>query len=174
MMVLAALPALVGSLLVAQMQPASMSGQSGGVPVVLNNGACMDSPRPVPEVLQPPIVRSTQITRIDKVTSTATMLYGQVIGFLYTLGDGSTWLSQRSSDYMSAASASAINRVLAATHMPDQPISAFPPAMKYGVATKYEEYFRVQIPATAMTSLQIRLDPCVAWPVGVSLPDPAM
>lgn len=140
----------------------------------LNNGACMDSPRSVPLALQPPAVRSQQIVRIDKVVSTQTNLSNEVIGFLYTLQDGSTWLGQRTPDYMSGAGASAINIVLASTHMPDQPIKAFPPRQKYGVSTKYQEYFRVEVPAASLAGLQIRIDPCVAWPPGRELPSPSM
>ena len=74
----------------------------------LNNGACLDS-RAVPSVLQPPAVRSMQIVRIDKVVSTASMLPNEVIGFLYTLQDGSSWLGQRTADYVSSADARQIN-----------------------------------------------------------------
>ncbi len=122
--------------------------------------------------LQPPAVRSQQIVRIDKIVSTQTNLQSEVIGYVYTLQDGTTWLGQRSSDYMSAAAARAINQVLASTHMPNEHITAFPPTMRYGVATKYQEFFRVEIPAAAFAGLQIQLDPCVAWPPGRQLPDP--
>ncbi len=140
----------------------------------LNNGACLDSPRAVPLVLQPPAVRSMQVVRIDKVVSTSSMLPNEVIGFLYTLQDGSSWLGQRSPDYMSAADARQINQVLASTHLPTQNVAAFPPAMKYGVATKYQQFFKVNIPPAAYQGLQIQLAPCVAWPSGRSLPDPQM
>ena len=83
----------------------------------LENGACLDSIRAVPDVLQGPSSRGMQIVRIDQVVSTATMLPGEVIGFLYTTQDGSTWLGQRTKDYQSAADATAINRVLAAAHV---------------------------------------------------------
>jgi len=140
----------------------------------LNNGACLDSPRAVPLVLQPPAVRSMQIVRIDKVISTSSMLPNEVIGFLYTLQDGSSWLGQRSADYMSAADARQINQVLASTHQPNQNVASFPPAMKYGVATKYQQFFKVSIPPAAYDGLQIQVAPCVAWPSGRSLPDPKM
>jgi len=127
--------------MVAQLTQSSPSPAPGAaIPAatdVLNNGACMDSPRSVPLALQPPAVRSRQILRIDKVVSTQTNLQNEVIGYLYTLQDGSTWLGQRSPDYMSGADAEAINIVLASTHLPDQPIKAFPPRQKYGVSTKY-------------------------------------
>ena len=167
-----------GNQVVAQLTPTSPPPAPAAASVpdaqTLNNGACLDSPRAVPLVLQSPAVRSQQIMRIDKVVSLQTNLDNEVIGFLYTLQDGTTWLGQRSSDYMSAADARAINQVLSSTHMPDQPINAFPPVMKYGVATKYQQYFRVQIPQAALAGLQIRLDACVAWPPGRSLPDPTM
>lgn len=102
------------------------------------------------------------------------MLENDVIGFLYTLQDGSTWLGQRSQAYMSAADAGAINQVLASTHLPNETVTAFPPLMKHGIATKYQQFFGVSIPATALTALNIRLDPCVAWPVGRPLPTPSM
>lgn len=143
-------------------------------PVVLNNGPCMDSPRAVPQALQAPAVRSMQIVKIDRVTSTATMTQNETVGFLYTLQDGSTWLGQRTQDYMSAADARAINQVLASAHMPDQPVAAFPPITKLGVATKYQQYFKVRIPLDAMDALKVRLDPCVAWPAGGQLPDPTV
>lgn len=172
------LSVLLGAQMVAQLTPSSPSPAPLAAPSVpsdvLNNGPCMDSSRAVPLVLQPPTVRSQQILRIDKVVSTQSNLQNEVIGYLYGLQDGTTWLGQRQDDYMSAAAASAINTVLASTHMPEQAIKAFPPQMKHGIATKYQQFFRVNIPATALDGLQIRLDPCVAWPPGRQLPDPSM
>lgn len=139
----------------------------------LQTGPCLDS-RPVPAVLQPPVVRPNQIVRIDKVESTATMMPGEIIGFLYTLQDGSTWLGQRDEQFMSGASASQINTVLSSTHMPGENVSKFPPQMKHGVATKYTQFYKVQIPQTAMDTLRITLVPCVAWPGDRTLPDPRM
>jgi len=140
----------------------------------LDTGPCLDSPRPVPRVLMAPITRSMQVLRIDKVVSTSSMMPGEVIGFLYTLGDGSTWLGQRTFTYMSPAAAAASNNVLSVTHMPGQNISAFPPQMRYGVATHNTQFFRVQIAPTAMDALHIQILPCVAWPVGRTPPDPTM
>lgn len=140
----------------------------------LENGPCLDSPRAVPLALQPPAIRTMQVVRIDKVESTATMMAGEVIGFLYTLQDGSTWLGQRTPPYMSGDGAAALNQVLASTHMPGQNVSKFPAQMKEGVATKYQQFFRVQIPAAALDTLRIQMAPCVAWPAGRSLPDPSM
>ncbi len=154
--------------------PAAPTAAAPLSPDTLNTGPCMDSTRAVPQVLQAPIVNATQIVRIDKLVSTASNMQNETIGFLYTLQDGSTWLGQRSADYMSPAGARAINRVLASTHMPDQTVSAFPPTMKYGVATKYQQFFKVQIPATALDPLQVQLVSCVAWPAGRALPDPSM
>jgi len=171
------LSTVIGNLTLAQAPPPPPPPITAGSTLpadILNNGACMDSPRAVPLALQPPAVRSMQIVRIDKVVSTSSMMPGEVIGYLYTLQDGTTWLGQRTSDYMSAADATAINQVLASTHQPGQQISAFPPQMRLGVATKYQQFFRVTIPAAALESLNIRLDPCVAWPAGRPLPDPAM
>jgi hypothetical protein len=139
----------------------------------LQNGPCLDSIRSVPSVLQAPASRAMQIVRIDQVVSTATMLPGEVIGFLYTTQDGSTWLGQRTRDYQSAADATAINRVLAATHVGDS-VNEFPPTSLYGVPTKHQQLFRVQMPASAYESLRVALVPCVVWPSTRSLPDPVM
>ncbi|HET9096218.1 MAG TPA: hypothetical protein VFN37_06125 [Candidatus Baltobacteraceae bacterium] len=138
---------------------------------VLNNGACLDSVKSVPQGLFGS-EQSAAVVKIDKVVSTATWTDGETIGYLYTRQDGTTWLGQRRQDYMSAASSSQINQVLASTHMPNSSMSAFPPVRKYGVRTNYTEIFQVQIPATAMDPLHIRLDPCVAWPAGMALPNP--
>ncbi len=140
----------------------------------LENGSCLDSLRPVPKVLQAPVSRAMQIVRIDLVLSTATMMPGEIIGFLYTAEDGSTWLGQRSADYQSAADATAINRVLAATHVPGYNVTGFPPRDVYGVPTKHPQLFRVQVPPDALTALRIQFQPCVAWPPGRPLPDPSM
>jgi hypothetical protein len=144
-----------------------------GLAQPLETGPCLDS-RPVPAVLQPPLIRGNQIVRIDKLESTATMMPGEVLGYVYTLQDGSTWLGQRDDAYMSGAAASSINAVLASTHMPGENVSKFPPQMKHGVATKYQQFFKVQIPPTAFEALRIQLAPCVAWPSGRPLPDPGM
>jgi hypothetical protein len=140
----------------------------------LESGFCLDAPRPVPRVLMPPIERSMQVVRIDRVVSTATMLPGEIIGYLYTLGDGSTWLGQRSQQYMSGAAAGQINQVLSIMHAPGQNVSTFPPQMRNGIATKYTQFFRVQVSAASESTLQIVVLPCVAWPAGRPLPDPSM
>ncbi len=138
---------------------------------VLNNGACLDSVKSVPQGLFGS-EQSSAVVKIDKVVSTATMTDGEVIGYLYTRQDGTTWLGQRRQDYMSGADSSQINQVLASTHMANSDIYAFPPVRKYGVKTNYTEIFQVKIPATAMDPLHIRLDSCVAWPEGTALPSP--
>ena len=140
----------------------------------LENGACLDSLRPVPKVLQAPVTRAMQIVRIDEVVSTATMTPNEIIGFLYTLQDGSTWLGQRTADYQSAAEATAINRVLASTHVPGYTVSEFPPKSVYGVPTKHPQIFRVNVPQDALGPLQIQMAPCVVWPPTRPLPDPSM
>jgi hypothetical protein len=140
----------------------------------LGAGACLDSPRPVPRVLQPPPSRGNQIVRIDKVVSTASMMTGEVIGFLYTLDDGSTWLGQRTQAYMSGVAAEQSNQVLASTHLPGANVDRFPPQMEHGVATKYTQFFKVLIVPSALTTLHIELEPCVVWPAGRPLPDPQM
>jgi hypothetical protein len=162
------------ALLVAQVTPAPLAPPMAPAAAPLIAGQCLDAPRPVPNVLQPPVAAASQIVRIDKVESLHTMMPGEVIGFLYTLGDGSTWLGQRSPDYMSPADATQINQVLGSTHMPGQNISEFPPQSKYGVATKYQQFFRVQLNEAAMTGLKIQLVPCVVWPAGQALPAPKM
>ena len=138
---------------------------------VLNNGACLDSAKSVPQGLFGTDPTSA-IVKIDRVTSTATMTDGEIIGYLYTRQDGTTWLGQRRQDYMSAADSTQINQVLSSTHMPGASIITFPPVRKYGVKTNYTEIFQVNIPGTAMDPLHIRLDPCVAWPAGTPLPSP--
>lgn len=138
---------------------------------VLNNGACLDSAKSVPQGLFGGEA-SSAIVKIDKVVSTATMNDGDVLGFLYTRQDGTTWLGQRSQNYMSGADSMQINQVLASTHMPNSNVWAFPPVKKYGVKTNYSEIFQVRIPLTAMDPLHIRLDSCVAWPQGTPLPSP--
>jgi hypothetical protein len=164
---------LFSVLTVAQATPA-VQPAPGSALEPLGAGACLDSTRPVPRVLQPPVFRANQIVRIDKVVSAQSMMPGEVIGFLYTLQDGSTWLGQRTQPYMSGAAARQMNQVLSSTHLPGQNVNAFPPQMIHGVATKYSQFFKVQIVPTAMQTLQIDLQPCVVWPAGRPLPDPQM
>jgi hypothetical protein len=140
----------------------------------LETGPCLDSGRPVPRLLQPPTTRGHQVVRIDKVVSTATMMPGQVIGFLYTLEDGSTWLGQRTQQYTSAGAAAQMNQILSSTHMPGENVKAFPPQTIHGVATKYTQFFKVQMVPSALETLRIELEPCVVWPSGRPLPDPQM
>jgi hypothetical protein len=138
---------------------------------VLNNGACLDSIKSVPEGLfgtDP----SSAIVKIDKMVSTATMTDGEIIGYLYTRQDGTTWLGQRKQEYMSSADSAQINQVLSSTHLPGAAITTFPPVRRYGVKTNYTEIFQVNLPATALDPLHVRLDPCVAWPAGQALPSP--
>jgi hypothetical protein len=138
---------------------------------VLNNGACLDSNKSVPQGLfggDP----SAAIVKIDRVVSTATMTEGEIIGYVYTRQDGTTWLGQRRQDFMSGADSAQINQVLASTHLPSSAVTAFPPVRKYGVRTNYTEIFQVQIPAASLDPLHIRLDPCVEWPAGSPLPSP--
>lgn len=140
----------------------------------LQSGACLDSPRQVPRALVAPASRARQIVRIDQVVSTATMMPGEVIGFLYTTTDGSTWLGQRTADYVSPATATAINAVLASTRDPNVPVSQFPPQTRYGVPTRLAQFFRVRIPPDAMRELRFAIVPCVEWPTARPLPDPAL
>jgi hypothetical protein len=140
-------------------------------PVVLNNGPCLDSIKGVPQALFGSDTGSS-IVKIDKVVSTSTYTNGEVIGYLYTRQDGTTWLGQRKQDFMSAADSQAINAVFSSTHMPGATFTQFPPVRKFGVKTNYTEIFQVLIPSSAMDPLHIRLDPCVAWPTGMSLPNP--
>ncbi len=140
----------------------------------LESGVCLDSPRAVPQVLKSPVSRAAQIVRIDQVVSTATMTPGEIIGFLYTTHDGSTWLGERTAHYMSPADATAINQVLAATHLAGPKKNEFPPQTLYGVPTKYPQYFQVRIPADGYGPLRIQLVPCVIWPATRPLPDPSM
>jgi hypothetical protein len=174
-------PLILSALMAAQAAP----GQTISTPVplaqlgspsqqTLESGTCLDSPRPVPRVLMPPIDRSMQVVRIDRVVSTATMLPNETIGYLYTLADGSTWLGQRAQEYMSGAAASQMNQILSIAHMPGQNVSQFPPQMRNGIATKYTQFFRVQIAETSLSTLRMVLLPCVAWPAGRPLPDPTM
>ncbi|MBV8500062.1 MAG: hypothetical protein JO003_12485 [Candidatus Eremiobacteraeota bacterium] len=152
--------------------PPPAPGMAGQPP--LQEGPCLDSARGVPQVLQKPLSRGMQIVRIDQVLSTATMMPGNVIGFLYTTENGATWLGERSADYMSPAAATAINTVLAATHVAAKNITSFPPQSRYGVATKYPQFFAVRIPPDAFGALRITLAPCTVWPAGRALPDPSM
>ena len=165
----AALALSLSSVLAQAAPPASAPATYA--PAVFNNGPCLDSPKAVPHTLDGSD-RSTEIVRIDKVVSTTTMIEGHVIGYLYTRQDGVTYLGQRTDAYMSGADSTAINAVLASTHAPGSGVTAFPPKMKYGVRTGYQEFFPVKVPASAWGQLQIRVDPCVAWPSGNPLPDP--
>jgi hypothetical protein len=157
---------------VAQMPP------SGPVPPLsqppLESGSCLDSPRAVPRVLMKPVSRAMQLVGIDAVVSTATMTSNQTIGFLYTTGDGGQWLGERTGVYMSAANATSINAVLAATHVAGVAKNEFPPQSRYGEPTGYPQFFRVQIPSDALAALRIELVPCVRWPSARPLPDPTM
>jgi hypothetical protein len=138
---------------------------------VLNNGACLDSIKSVPQGLFGS-EQSAAVVKIDKVVSTATMTDGQIIGYLYTRQDGTTWLGQRRQEYMSASASNQINQVLASTHLPGASTTSFPPVRRFGVKTNYTEIFQVHIPATSLDPLHIRLDSCVAWPDGSALPSP--
>jgi hypothetical protein len=158
---------------VAQLPPPGAPGMMPAQPP-LESGACLDSARAVPQVLVPPVSRAMQIVRIDEVVSTATMTPGEIIGFLYTTSDGSTWLGQRSGDYISPASARAINAILASTRLPGENVTEFPPVTRYGVATKYPRFFKVRTAPGAMSALRFQLVQCVVWPPGRALPDPTM
>jgi hypothetical protein len=140
----------------------------------LEEGPCLDSSGAVPKVIAAPVSRAMQIVRIDEVLSTATMTPSEIIGFLYTTQDGSTWLGERTAHYMSPADATAINLVLSSTHVPGQNVNDFPPQSRYGVATKLPQLFKVSIPSDAMAALRIQFAPCVVWPPGRPLPDPSV
>jgi hypothetical protein len=152
-------------------QSPSVAAAPVAAPAVLNNGPCMDSIKSVPQSLFGADPTSA-IVKIDKLVSTASMIDGQVIGYIYTRQDGTTWLGQRKQDFMSAADSQAVNAVFASTHLPGATITQFPPVRKYGVKTNYTEIFQVNLPAGALQALHARLDPCVAWPAGMSLPNP--
>ena len=169
LMIVALLVSVLGAT-IAQEPPMGPPGPAMQPP--LQSGACLDSPRAVPNALKAPLSRGLQVVRIDQIVSTATMTAGEVVGFLYTTQDGSMWLGQRTAYYMSPADATAINAVLASTHLPSDPYQAFPPQTRYGVPTRAPQYFRVRIPPDAMRALRIAIAPCVAWPADRPLPDP--
>ncbi len=128
-------------------------------------GACMDSVKQVPYNLGWPLDRTTQVVRIDKIVSTSSMTPQEVLGFLYTRQDGATFAGTRSSRYMSAVNWNAMNQVLTSTHAPSVTQTAF------SQKANGNEFLKVNIPADAMGALNIRLEPCVAWPQGRPLPD---
>lgn len=136
-------------------------------------GPCLESAKQVPNVLDQPVERASEIVRIDKVISTATYTPNQIIGFLYTRQDGKTYLGMRAPQYTSPASAQELNGVLASTHAPGISETEFPPQTRLGVKTGYSQFFEVKIPGGAMDPLGIRLESCVVWPPTRPLPDPA-
>ena len=160
------------SLLIGTFFPVSApAAPAAAVPMLLNNGPCLDSFESVPHGLfggDP----TSAIVRIDKVVSTATMTQGEIVGYLYTRQDGTTWLSQRHQQYMSAADSEQANQILSSTHMPSATVTTFPPVRRFGVKTNYQEIFQVQIPQSALNPLHIEIAPCVAWPPGAALPNP--
>lgn len=154
-------------------EPAATAAPFPVTPQTLDNGPCLDSPRSVPHVLQEPVVKAMQVVRIDRVVSTQTLTDGEVIGFLYTTADGTSWLGQRTAQFMSAANAHQIDQVLASTRLSPVEPTAFPPTMKFGIPVRAEQFFRVQIPDRALEPLRIRIDPCIDWRAGRPLPDPS-
>ena len=75
----------------------------------------------------------------------------------------------------SAANATAINAVLASTHVAgvdEQRVSRRRAAMACRRSTR--SIFRVQMPPAALSALRIELVPCVVWPATRPLPDPSM
>jgi hypothetical protein len=159
---------------VAQAPPPQAPPPPAAAQPPLEDGPCLDSARAVPKVLTAPLSRAMQVVRIDQVVSTATMMPGEIVGFLYTTHDGSTWLGERSMRYTSPAGATAINQVLAATHVSTKNVTGFPPQTRYGYPTKYPQFFEVRIPPNAWPALRIQLAPCIEWPPGRPLPDPAL
>jgi hypothetical protein len=159
--------------LLAQATP-SPSPAMQTLPAVLDTrGPCLESTKQVPNVIGEPVAKDSEVVKIEKVVSLATYTPGQVIGFLYTRQDGKTFLGMRSLQYTSPASAQELNQVLASTHAPGVSETEFPPQTRLGVKTGYSQFFEVKLLAAAMDPLQVRLDPCVAWPAGRPLPDPA-
>ena len=138
---------------------------------ILNNGPCLDSIKSVPQGLFGTDPTSA-IVKIDKLVSTSSMMDGEIIGYVYTRQDGTTWLGQRKQEYMSAAGSQALNTVFGSTHLPNATVTQFPPVRLYGVRTNYTEIFQVNMPSSALDPLHVRLDPCIAWPAGATLPNP--
>ena len=152
--------------------PASAATPASNGAAVDTQGACLDSGMQVPRVLGAFSDKTTEVVRIDKVISGATYTPNEIIGFLYTRGDGKTFLGQRTMQYTSPATAQLINQVLASTHDPSVNETAFPPQTKMGVKTNYTQFLQVNLVPAAVAALQIRLEPCVVWPAGRALPDP--
>ncbi len=178
MMIVSTILLLAANLQVAQQpSPAPTSTPSAAAavsaPVIDTRGPCLDSGKAVPDVLSQPVDRSSEVARIDKVVSTATYTPNEIIGFLYTREDGKTFLGMRSLQYTSPANAQAINQVLASTHAPGVIETQFPPQTRLGVKTGFAQFFEVKIPPVALRALAVRMEPCVAWPAGRELPDPA-
>ncbi len=128
-------------------------------------GACMDSVKQVPYNLGWPLDRTTQVVKIDKIISTSNMTPQEVVGFLYTRQDGATFAGTRSARYMSAVNWNAMNQVLSSTHASSVSQTGF------SEKANGNQFLQVNIPADAMAALNIRLEPCVAWPQNRPLPD---
>lgn len=128
-------------------------------------GACLDSVKQVPYNLGWPLDRSSQVVRIDKIISTSEMTPQEVVGFLYTRQDGATFAGTRSSRYMSAVNWNAMNQLLSSTHAPSVTQTSF------SQKANGNQFMQVNVPADAAGPLNIRLEPCVAWPQGRPLPD---
>ncbi|MDQ2680972.1 MAG: hypothetical protein M3Y21_08125, partial [Candidatus Eremiobacteraeota bacterium] len=110
MLILTLLLALNGSSIAQAPQAQAAPAQ------LLTQGPCLDSPKAAPDLLNPPPEdNAVRIVKIEKVTSTAPLMPGEIIGYLYTRQDGSVWLGQRRQAYMSGAASDALNQVLAST-----------------------------------------------------------
>lgn len=162
----------IAAIVLAQISSPSPSPLAPPPGFVDSRGPCLDSAKQVPNVMDQPVSRSSEVVRIDKVISQATYTPNQVIGFLYTRQDGKTYLGMRTLQYTSPASAQELNAVLASTHAPGVTETEFPPQTKLGVPTRYSQFFEVRVPSQAMDALSIRFEPCVIWTAGRPLPDP--
>jgi hypothetical protein len=56
--------------------------------------------------------------------------------------------------------------------LPDATITQFPPVRRYGLKTNYTELFQVKVPTAGLDELGVRIEPCVAWPEGMNIPNP--
>ena len=120
----------------------------------LETGPCLDSPRAVPKVLQAPVSRAMQVVRIDHVLFDRDDDARR--GHRLSLYDARRLDVARPAHHRiisRPADATAINQVLAATHVPGQNVTGFPPQTKLRRGRpNIQQFFRVQIPPDAFAA----------------------
>lgn len=140
---------------------------------IANGGRCLDSGKWIPMNLGLPADYTSDVVRTDKLVTTVDNLGGRILGFIYTREDGKTYFGARSNANMTPAMYPVLDEFLKVTAPKGLTQPERDERQLYRNDNGAAQY-RVELNAHLLDSLNLQLEPCLAWPKDVPLPGQPM